>query len=68
MKLIRPCLFAALLLVALAAPPAVAGEVVQVNRGSEGQVINPKSLIVPGHPVVVEFFSEFCPPCRAWPG
>jgi thiol-disulfide isomerase/thioredoxin len=44
--------------------PVVAGEVLQANLGREGQAVNPKSLIVPGRPVVVDFFSPYCPPCQ----
>ena len=63
MKLISKLLLGLVLLPALTAPPVQAGEVVYANRGREGQEINPKSLAVPGRPVVVDFYSAFCPPC-----
>lgn len=63
MKLVSQLLLASMLLTALASQPVMAGEVVQANRGTEGQAINAKSLIVSGRPVVVDFYSEFCPPC-----
>jgi len=63
MKLISKWLFASILVVALSSPAVVVGEVVQANSGQEGQAVNPKSLIVPGRPVVVDLYSPFCPPC-----
>jgi thioredoxin len=63
MKLIGKLLLGLMLLAALAAPPVTAGEVVFANRGREGQEINPNSFKVPGRPVLVDFYSAFCPPC-----
>ncbi len=63
MKFLSQLLLVSMLLAALSLQPVMAGEVVQANQGREGQAISGKSLIVPGHPVVVDFYSEFCPPC-----
>lgn len=62
MKVISQFLLGAILVAAMSAS-ALAGEVVHANQGTEGQVVNPKSLIVPGRPVVVDLYSNFCPPC-----
>ena len=66
MKFLSQLLLVSMLLAALSLQPVMAGEVVQANQGREGQAISGKSLIVPGHPVVVDFYSEFCPPASNW--
>jgi len=63
MKLVSQLVLASMLLAAIVSQPVLAGEVLQANLGREGQAVNPKSLIVPGRPVVVDFFSPYCPPC-----
>jgi thiol-disulfide isomerase/thioredoxin len=43
-----------------------AGTVEEFNKGKEGQEINVASLPSQGNITVVDFTSEFCPPCRRW--
>jgi|GEM_PF-2621361 thiol-disulfide isomerase/thioredoxin len=62
MKLIIKLLLTSMLLIALSSV-VIAGEVLQVNLGREGQAIDLRSLTVPGSPVVVDFYSTFCPAC-----
>ncbi len=42
-----------------------AGAVQEANAGREGQTIDLKSLPVKGKITVVDFFSQYCPPCMA---
>jgi thiol-disulfide isomerase/thioredoxin len=63
MRLVSQLVLGSLLAFVLSSQAVVAGEVVHANRGSEGQAVNPKSLIVLGRPVVVDLYSSFCPPC-----
>jgi len=62
-KIISQSLLTIMLVALLMSQPVAAGEVVQANSGREGQAINPKSLMVPGRPVVIYLFSPYCPPC-----
>jgi len=50
------------LLGGLAALPAQAG-VVEGNRGKGGQPIDIKQFIKPGQTTIIDFYSQFCPPC-----
>jgi thiol-disulfide isomerase/thioredoxin len=51
-----------MLLGAVVSQPVLAGEVLQANLGKEGQAINPKSMVVAGRSVVVDFYSPFSAP------
>ncbi|MEI6501148.1 MAG: thioredoxin family protein [Armatimonadota bacterium] len=47
---------------AVGLPDAVPG---QVRTISKGQQVTLTDYVAPGKPTVFDFFSEFCPPCRA---
>ncbi len=47
------------------AGPSYGGAVQEANAGREGQTIDLKSLPVKGKITVVDFFSQYCPPCMA---
>ncbi|MGE0487826.1 MAG: thioredoxin family protein [Vulcanimicrobiota bacterium] len=37
----------------------------KLNAGSEGEVINLKPHLVGGKTNIIDFYSDYCPPCRA---
>ncbi len=45
-----------------------AGSVQELNKGKEGEAVDAASLPAPGMVTVVDFTSQFCPPCRRWGG
>ncbi len=57
-------LFMAFMLVSADLAAAANGTVEEFNKGKEGQEIDKASLPAQGIITVVDFSSEFCPPCR----
>ncbi len=53
-----------LLLGALAAVPALAGGVIEGNKGSAGQPVDIKKFVKPGQTTILDFYSKYCPPCE----
>ncbi len=57
-------LFMAFILVTASLAGAAGGTVEEFNKGKEGEEINAASLPAQGTITLVDFSSQFCPPCR----
>ena len=52
------------LLGGLMVAPALAGGVIEGNKGSAGQPVDIKKFVKPGQTTIIDMYSKYCPPCE----